>query len=118
VYLTACFLFAFFAVSVEDRGVVGALRRTWALSSGNRLRLLVLVAINGLGGVAISVVWAVARLVGVPTVGAVLNAALTALLSTCVLAITAAAYLQVADGGRDRGVDGFHEAVDGGPNPG
>jgi hypothetical protein len=100
-YLTACFLFAFFVVSVEDRGVVGALRRTWALSSGNRLRLVVLVAINVFGGVTIGVVWTIARVAGAATAGAVLNAGLTAVLSTCVLAITASAYLQLAGGDRD-----------------
>jgi hypothetical protein len=116
-YLSACFIFVFFVVSVEDRGVLGALRRTWALSSGNRLRLLVIVAVSGLGGLAIGVVSAVIRLVGVPAVGNVVAAVFNAVLSTCVLAIIAAAYLQLVDDEADDDEYSEHPHVAVGDSP-
>jgi hypothetical protein len=44
-FLSACLLFVAFAVGAEDRGVIGALKRSWQLSKGNRLRLGVIVAV-------------------------------------------------------------------------
>jgi ABC-type amino acid transport system permease subunit len=77
----------------------------------------VIVAVSGLGGLAIGVVSAVIRLVGVPAVGNVVAAVFNAVLSTCVLAIIAAAYLQLVDDEADDDEYSEHPHVAVGDSP-
>jgi hypothetical protein len=95
IYLSACLLFFVFAVGVEDRGVVGSLGRAWSLSSGNRLRLAVVVVVVGVAGALVGAVPAVFQLAGVPALGDVVSALVNAVLFTFVYGVVAAAYLQV-----------------------
>jgi len=97
-FLAACFLFFIFAVGVEDRGVVGALKRSWSLSRGNRLRLGVIVLATGIGGSLVGVVPAVLQMAGAPALGDLATVLLNSTLFTFVYGIVAAAYLQLADG--------------------
>ena len=106
IYLSACLLFFVFAVGVEDRGVVGALERTWSLSRGNRLRLAVVVLLGGVGGAVVGVVPAVFQLAGAAALGDVASALLNAVVFTVVYGVVAAAYLQVDSSGGGLGGSG------------
>lgn len=61
IFLAISFAFYLFAVGVEDAGAVEALRRSWGLASGNRLKVFALVLVVGIGA---SVVVGVGSLVG------------------------------------------------------
>ena len=97
VFLAICFLFFLFAIGVEDRGPFGALRRSWALSRGNRLRLAAIVLLYAATGVAVGVVGSILELAGVPAVGDVATALVSAAAFVALYGITASAYLQLAD---------------------
>lgn len=103
-FLAACFAFVVFAVGVEDRGVVGALRRSWGLSRGNRLRLGAVVFAAGVGGLAVGVVSSVLQLAGAAALGDVTTALLNGVLFVFVYAVLAAAYRQLTD--EDGGLGG------------
>lgn len=97
IFLAACFLFVVFTVGVEDRGVVGALRRSWSLSKGNRLRLSVVVFLIGVCSLVVSAAPAVLELAGATALADLVSVVLNSLLFTFVYAIIAAAYRQVTE---------------------
>lgn len=109
-FLSACFLFFIFAVGVEDRGPVGSLGRSWDLSRGNRLRLVLLVFLMGVGSAAVSVVPTLLDLAGASVLGDFASVVLNSVLFIFVYGITAAAYLQVADDGAGDGRSGTSDA--------
>lgn len=97
IFLAICFLFFIFAVGVEDRGILDALKRSWGLSRGNRLKLAVLVILAGIIGAIIGVVGTVADMAGTPLVSELLSNALSSVLYVFLYGIIASAYLQVRD---------------------
>lgn len=96
IFLSICFMFVIFTVAVEDRGVVGSLRRSWALSRGNRLKLAVIVLLLGLLGAVIGILGFVFELAGAPLVGDLVSVLVNGLLFVVVYGILAALYLQLA----------------------
>lgn len=104
VFLAACFLFFIFAVSVEDRGVVSALKRSWALSQGNRLKLAVVVLFAGAIGAVTGGAGSLLQLAGAPVVADLVSVALNSVLFVVLYGIVAAAYLQL--GGKASGERG------------
>jgi len=100
-FLAVCFLFFVFAVGVEDRRTIGALRRSWALSRGNRLKLVVVVILAGIIGAVIGAVGQLFQLASSPVVGELLSNTISSILFVLLYGIVAAAYLQVRDDGSD-----------------
>jgi hypothetical protein len=105
-FLAACFLFFIFAIGVEDRGVTGALKRSWTLSKGHRLRLAVVVFATGLGGLVIGVVPTLFQLAGAPALGDVATVLLNGTIFVFVYGVMAAVYLQVRQGDGSTGGPG------------
>ena len=105
VFLAVCFLFFIFAVGVEDRGFLAALRRSWRLSRGSRLKLTVVVLLSGAIGAVTGVVGTVLDLAGSPVVADLASNAVSSVLFVFLYAIMAAAYLQVREDDRG-GFDG------------
>jgi len=93
-YLAVSFMFVVFAIAVEDRGVVAAMRRSWALAAGNRWRLLALMLIVGIGTGALASVGSLVAIAN-PMAGQVVSLAITAPLAMFSYGILADAYLQV-----------------------
>ncbi|USZ69595.1 hypothetical protein NGM10_07655 [Halorussus salilacus] len=96
-FLSVCFLFFGFAVAVEDRGILDALRRSWGLSRGNRLKLAVLVVLTGVVGAVIGVTGSVFDMANSPVVGEALVNVLGSVLYVFLYGVIAAAYLQVRE---------------------
>lgn len=98
VFLAVSLVFSVLAVVLEDAGVVEALRRSWSLTAGNRLRLFVvgfvLVVVSGVVGAAVGAVGIVAPLVG--DVGGAVVAGVTSVLGVGVLV---GAYRQLSTAG-------------------
>lgn len=111
VFLAACFVFFSFAVGVEDRGVLGGLRRSWGLSRGNRLKLVVLVIAAGVFGGVIGVVGTAFDLAASPLVGEVLVTALNSVFFVLLYGVLAAAYLQTR-GDDPKDGDGVSESLE------
>jgi hypothetical protein len=94
IYLMISFLFVIFAIGVEDERAIGALRRSWDLSSGNRWSLLAL-------GLVVGVITSVGSGLGSvfsfisPVAGQVASLALTSVFAIVSYGILADAYLQV-----------------------
>lgn len=95
VFLAVCFLCFIFAIGVEDRGVGGALRRSWDLSRGNRLKLAVIVIFAGVIGAVVGTAGALFDLAGAPIVAELVTTTLSSLLFVVLYGIMAAAYLQL-----------------------
>jgi hypothetical protein len=100
-FLSVCFLFFIFAVGVEDRGVIGALKRSWALSRGNRLKLGVIVVLAGIIGMIVGTAGTLLDLANSPVVGELISNTLGSVLFVVLYGVMASAYLQVRDGGSD-----------------
>lgn len=98
VFLTASFLFFVFVVAVEDGGVVGSLKRSWALARGSRLKLAVLVFFSGVFGLVLGGVTSAVGLVGAPLAADLVSVALSAAFFVPYYGIIASAYLQLRDG--------------------
>lgn len=94
-FLAACFLFFIFAVGVEDRGMIGGLKRSWRLSKGNRIKLVVLVILIGLGGAVIGIVPAVFQAANEPLLSDIATIITNSIMFISIYGILAAAYLQV-----------------------
>ena len=116
-FLAACFLFFIFAVGVEDRGVLGALKRSWSLSKGNRLRLAVIVVFSGISGSLIGAVPALFQLAGASAIGDLASVLLNSILFTFIYGITASAYLQLAEDDGDLGGPNVATATSPGTSP-
>ena len=116
-FLAACFLFFIFTVGVEDRGVFGALKRSWSLSKGNRLRLVVIVLVSGIVGAFLGTVPTLFQLAGASALGDVVSVLLNSLLFIVIYGITATAYLQLADGEGGLGGPRSSPSTSTGPDP-
>jgi len=115
IYLGACFLFFLFEVSVEDERAIAALRRSWALSEGHRLKLAVIVLLSGVVGGVVGGVGTVFSLVVTPVVSEVVVNTLSTVLFIALYGIMADAYLQVRGGERGGlGGTGAASPADGG----
>jgi len=98
IFLAVSLIFAVPLVAIEDAGVGGAIRGSWSLASGNRIRLFVL----GVALVAVSVLFSVpfAAISFVsPAASDVGSAVASGLVGALALALVVGAYSQVADGG-------------------
>jgi hypothetical protein len=102
IFLAVCFLFFTFAVGVEDRGIIGALKRSWGLSRGNRLKLTALVIFAGVIGAISGIVGTVFDIAGSAIVGELIVNTINSILFVLLYGIIAAAYLQVQDDGPNR----------------
>jgi hypothetical protein len=93
-FLTVSLQFALFAVAVEDSGPIDALRRSWALASGNRWRLLALVVLFGvLGGIG-GLVGSLFSFVS-PSVGQLASLTVNSVLVVLMYGILADAFVQL-----------------------
>ncbi|WP_435066924.1 hypothetical protein [Haloplanus sp. C73] len=102
-FIAASFICVIFAVGVEDRGVVGAVKRSWALARGNRLRLMALVFAVAVAGAVVGFVPSVLQMAGEAALSDLANIGLNSVLFVFVYGIVAAAYLQLADEDDGRG---------------
>lgn len=100
IYLAVSLVFAVLVVAVEDAGVIEALERSWALASGNRIRLFVigfvLVVVAMVVGFVFSTIGAVA-----PLVGEVAGAVAAGVIGVFGVGLVVGAYRQVATGTGD-----------------
>jgi hypothetical protein len=103
IFLAACFLFFIFAVGVEDRGVLGGLKRSWGLARGNRLRLGVFVFLLGVMGAIVGIPSTVFQAAGEPLIGNLITVFANSVIFVFVYGIMAAMYLQLEDGDEPRG---------------
>jgi hypothetical protein len=77
VFLTVSFQFSFFAIAVEDKGIIDSLSRSWQLASGERLLLFgMLVVISLLSAVPAVIVSFVPGSTAREIVSLILNSAL------------------------------------------
>ena len=97
VFLAASFLFFAFAVGVEDEGTIGALKRSWALARGNRLKLALLVVLSGGIGGTVGAVGSLLDFAGLALASEVAVSVVTSVLFTALYGVIAAAYLQLRD---------------------
>jgi hypothetical protein len=114
VFLAVSFLFFTFVVGVEDRGIVGALKRSWGLSRGHRLKLAVLVFLAGVVGGVSGIVGTIFDVAGSAIVGELIVNTVNSVLFVLLYGIIAAAYLQLQEGGPQRiGSSGASDSLDG-----
>lgn len=109
-FLAVSFLFFIFAVSVEDRGVIEALKRSWDLSRGNRLKLTVIVILSGVIGLVIGGVGTILDLAGTPIVADLVSNTISSVLFVLLYGIMSSAYLQVRGDDDQDGFDGSETA--------
>lgn len=96
-FFAASFLFFIFGVSVEDRGILGSLKRSWGLAKGARLKLGLLVVASGVFGAVIGAVAPLLDLANAPIASDVATVVLTTVFFVPYYAIIASAYLQLRD---------------------
>ncbi|GAD51871.1 hypothetical protein MBEHAL_0631 [Halarchaeum acidiphilum MH1-52-1] len=118
VFLAVAFWFAPLRIAAEDDGVVTALKASWRLTRGNRLRLFAI----GLAFVVVTgtVVNAVGLAFGMfSAVYSLVNALLSAYFTVLNVAVTAACYHQLVadDAGDDGATDGPADSDDGSVTP-
>lgn len=96
IFLAVSLVFAVLVVAIEDAGVVESLRRSWALTSGNRLRLFLLgvafVVVSGVVGGLTNVAGIVA-----PITGGVVAAILAGAIGVFGVGLLVGAYRQLSD---------------------
>jgi len=117
IFLATCFLFVPFEVGVGDDRAGAALKRSWARSRGNRLRLSVLVILAGVVGAVIGAVGAVFDLARAAVAGDVVANLLTTVLFVGLYGIIADAYVQLRGDDRGAGGSGAVAPTDGSPVP-
>lgn len=110
IFLAVCFLFVPFEIAVGDDRTGAALKRSWARSRGNRLRLTVLVILAGVIGGVIGVVGAGFDVARAAVVGDVVTNLLSTVLFVGLYGIIADAYVQLRDDGND-GIGGSGTAA-------
>lgn len=110
IFLAICFLFVPFEIGVGDDRAIAALKRSWARSRGNRLRLAVLVVLSGVVGAVIGAVGAVFDVASATVVGDVVANLLTTILFVGLYGIIADAYVQLREDDRS-GVGGSEIAA-------
>ena len=91
-----------FAVGVEDRGIIGALKQSRGLSRENRLKLTALVIFAGVIGATSGIVGTIFDIAGAAIVGELIVNTINSILFIMLYGIIAAAYLQVQDDDSDR----------------
>lgn len=106
IFLAASFMFFIFAVGVEDRGVIGGLKRSWGLARGNRLRLGLFVFLVGILGGILGIPSAIFQAAGAPVIGDLVTALVNSLMFTVIYGIMAAMYVQLREGDGTGGVSG------------
>ncbi len=96
IFLAVALVFTQLAVVVEEAGVVEAMKRSWSLTKGNRIRLF---ALGLIVAVVSGIVGALFGLLGVvsPAVGNLVSAAMTGVASLFGLAVLVSAYQQITD---------------------
>lgn len=97
IFLAVSLAFAPIAVAVEDAGVVEALRRSWSLTSGNRIRLFALGLVVVVASAVLGAVGSAVSIVA-PTPGYALSNALSTVVSFYGYAVLVGAFRQLADG--------------------
>jgi hypothetical protein len=93
-----------FAVGVEDRGIIGALKQSRGLSRENRLKLTALVIFAGVIGAISDIAGTVFDIAGSAIVGELIVNTINSILFVLLYGIITAAYLQIWDNGPGRGV--------------
>jgi len=111
IFLAASFMFFIFAIGVEDRGVIGGLKRSWGLARGNRLRLGLFVFLVGILGGILGIPSAIFQAAEAPVIGDLVTAFVNSLSFTVIYGIMAAIYVQLQDG------DGGSEVPGSQPSP-
>lgn len=96
-FLATSFLFIPFTIAAENRGVIGGLKRSWALAGGSRLKLFVLVVMTTVFGGVIGGLAPLFALLGLPVASEVMTAVVTAAFMTPYYGVLAASYLQLRD---------------------
>lgn len=96
IFLAVSLAFAQTAVVIEDAGVVEALRRSWSLTSGNRIRLFALGLLVVVAGVLLGFVGSAIGFVS-PALGSVLSNVFSSVLSFYGLGVLVGAYRQLAE---------------------
>lgn len=110
IFFATCFLFVPFEIAVGDDRAGAALKRSWARSRGNRLRLTVIVILAGVIGGIIGVVGAVFDVARAAVAGDVVANLLSTVLFVGLYGIIADAYVQIRGGDND-GVGGSGTAA-------
>lgn len=105
IFLATCFLFFIFAIGVEDMGPLGALKRSWDLSQGNRLKLAVLVIFSAVIGIMIGIMSTIFDIAGSALVGELITNTLSSVLFVVLYGMMASAYVQIQDNVSRRGGD-------------
>lgn len=100
IFLAACFMFFIFAVGVEDRGVLGGLKRSWGFSRGHRLKLGVFVFSLGVFGMLVSIPSAILQAGGEPLLGDLITVVANSIGFVFVYGIMAAMYVQLQNGSK------------------
>ncbi len=95
IFLAACFIFFIFAVGVENRGVLGALKRSWGLARGHRLKLGVFVVSLGVLGMLVSIPSTIFQAAGEPLIGDLITVVANSIVFVFVYGIMAAIYVQL-----------------------
>lgn len=90
------FTFVIFAIGVEDARPLAALRRSWALASGNRWRLFALVLVVGIATGLLSSLGSVVSIAN-PTAGQIVSLLISAPLAIASYGILADAYVQLRE---------------------
>lgn len=93
-FLLVSFTFVLFAIGVEDTGPIGALRRSWQLTTGHRWRVFALVLIVGVGTSVLTSIGSVVSLVD-PATGQIVTLLIAAVLGMMSYGILADAYIQL-----------------------
>ncbi|QAU14439.1 hypothetical protein EKH57_16260 [Halorubrum sp. BOL3-1] len=96
-FLATSFLLILFTIATEERGVIGGLKRSWALASGSRLKLFALVLLTTVFGGVIGGLAPLFDLAGLPVASGVFISVVTAVFMTPYYGILAASYLQLRD---------------------
>jgi hypothetical protein len=113
IFLAISFLFFTFAVGVEDRGIISALKRSWGLSRGNRLKLAVLVILGGVIGFMSGIVGTLFDIANSAIVGELIVNTLNSILFVLLYGMIAAAYLQMQGDNPERvDTSGVSESLD------
>jgi len=97
IFLSVSFLFFIFAVGVEDRGVLGSLRRSWAMARGNRLKIALLVIGVGVVGALVGTLGSVLTLAGLGVVSELLVILINSSVFMLLYGTLAAAYRQLSE---------------------
>lgn len=105
IFLAISFQFAIYAVAVEDRGPIDALRRSWELASGNRWRLfglgLIVFVVSAIGGGVTSLASFVS-----PAAGQAVSLVINSVFTIVAYGILADAFIQLRSGVVDGSNDG------------